>query len=171
VAGAGLSCLYGGADDYDHREEGEARGSQGSRTPPALLAARIAALHHRTHSVKSDERLEFAAPTAPFVGDVRELPLRPLRRLLRIDPFGERSPNLGRKLGKVQKEAQESRFVRISLAENRLGVSGLGHQKIVRAACTGKSPLRRRTAKDSVPGVKSINIGISLGERHDDHPA
>jgi hypothetical protein len=51
--------------------------------------------------MKGNERLELAAPRAPFVGHVLELPLRPLRRLVRVDSFGQRSENLGGQAGSL----------------------------------------------------------------------
>jgi hypothetical protein len=98
------------------------------KTAPALLAAGVAAFHHRAHSVKGNEGLEFATPRAAFVGHVVELPRRPFRRLLGIDPFRERSPNLGRK-AEARQKAQKSRLSGFPSRKTGVGRPGVPSKK------------------------------------------
>jgi hypothetical protein len=62
---------------------------------PAFLAARIPAVIHRPHDVKLGPQLPFAAACARLVDGALEISRRPLRRLVRVDPFGQSLEDLG----------------------------------------------------------------------------
>jgi hypothetical protein len=74
--------------------------------------------------MKGRAELVLTADSAALVNNALELPLRPLRCLVRVGPFGQSREDLGRKTGSF---ARSGVFhdLSVSLAENGRGVTWL----------------------------------------------
>lgn len=70
------------------------------------------------------EQLELMARRAVLVDDALELPLRPFRGLVRINPFGQSRKDLGGKAGSLARSGK-GHGLSVSLAENGPGTDVL----------------------------------------------
>lgn len=115
--------------------------------------------------------LVLAAERAALVDDALELPLRPFRGLVRIDPFGQSLEDLGGKTGSLARSAV-FHDLSVSLAENWLGVTSLPSKKTRPLALHDRMALlaegeqvveRRETAFASGNDVMDVQRGRADG--------